>query len=116
MAVDRASRTVQEWEERVGEQIHAARAAAGLDQASLAELAGLSVGAIKNLEGGKGSSLKTIIRVLRALDRTDWLEALAPPITISPLHMLASKRANATRRRRVVASPRSRSHPVIDSG
>ena len=71
---------------------------------TLAERADLSVGAIKNLEGGKGSSLSTLIRVLRVLDRTDWLESLAPPITVSPLQMLAAKRATAAPRRR--ASPR----------
>lgn len=106
MSVDRQSRTVQEWEELVGEQVRATRVAAGIDQMSLASLAGLSVGAIKNLEGGKGSSLKSLIRVLRSLDRAEWLEAVAPPITISPLHMLAAKRSNPTQRRRVVAPRR----------
>ena len=113
MSVIRQNRTVQEWEELVGEQVRAARVAADIDQMSLASLAGLSVGAIKNLEGGKGSSLKTLIRVLRSLDRAEWLEAIAPPITISPLHMLAAKRSNPTQRRRV-ASSRHRPRPVVD--
>ncbi len=107
MSGDRQSRTVQEWEELVGEQIRAARVAAGIDQVSLASFAGLSVGAVKNLEGGKGSSLKSLIRVLRCLDRAEWLEAIAPSITVSPLHMLATKGSNRTPRRRVVA-PRHR--------
>jgi transcriptional regulator with XRE-family HTH domain len=104
MAIERRSSTVQEWEARLGAQVRAIRIAADLDQVTLAERADLSVGAIKNLEAGKGSSLGTLIRVLRALDRTDWLESLAPPITVSPLHMLAAKRATAAPRRR--ASPR----------
>ncbi len=104
MSSEQRSRTVQEWEAHLGEQVRAARIAANLDQATVAELADLSIGAVKNLEGGKGSSLKSLIRVLRVLDRTDWLDALAPPITISPLHMLAAKRSAPGPRRRV--SPR----------
>jgi len=101
MSFEHHTRTVQEWEADLGEQVRAARIAAQLDQATLAERADLSLGAVKNLEGGKGSSLKTLIRVLRVLDRTDWLDALAPPITISPLQMLAAKRSAARPRRRV---------------
>lgn len=107
MSAERQNRTVQEWEAQLGEQVRAVRIAADLDQATLAAQADVSLGAVKNLEGGKGSSLKTLIRVLRVLDRTDWLDTLAPPITISPLQMLTAKRATAGPRHRV--SPRRRS-------
>lgn len=103
MVVERTHRTVEDWEALVGDQIRAGRIAANLDQATLADRADVSVGAVRNLEGGKGSTLKTLIRVLRALDRTDWLEALAPPITISPLQMLATKRSSPGPRQRVVS-------------
>lgn len=101
MPVEQPNLTVAEWEARVGEQVRASRIAAGLDREALAERGDLSVRAIQNLENGNGSSLKTLIRVLRALDRTDWLETLAPPITISPLRMLAADRATPIARRRV---------------
>jgi transcriptional regulator with XRE-family HTH domain len=113
MSLEHHNKSVHDWETHLGEQVRAARIAAGLDQATVAELADLSVGAVKNLEGGKGSSLKTLIRVLRVLDRTDWLDALAPPITISPLQMLAAKRAGPGARRRVSsrrAGPRPMTH------
>lgn len=84
----------------VGEQVRSSRLAADLDQRTLAERADVSVGAVKNLEGGKGSSLRTVIRVVRVLDRLDWLEALAPPITVSPMRMLAAKRSEPPRPRR----------------
>ncbi len=84
----------------VGEQVRSTRLAADLDQRTLAGRADVSVGAVKNLEGGKGSSLRTLIRVVRALDRLDWLEALAPPITLSPLRMLAAQRSDPQRPRR----------------
>lgn len=101
MLLGQHNRTVHDWEVHVGEQVRAARIAADLDQATVADLADLSIGAVKNLEGGKGSSLKTLIRVLRVLDRTDWLDTLAPPITISPMRMLAAKRSAPGPRQRV---------------
>ncbi|MGH2719742.1 MAG: helix-turn-helix domain-containing protein [Actinomycetota bacterium] len=101
MADTRGNWTVQEWEAAVGEQLRAARIAEGLDQAGLAVRADVSLGAVKNLESGKGSSLKTVIRVVRALGRTDWLASLAPPITISPLALLAAKGSAIGPRRRV---------------
>lgn len=109
MSLEQRNRTVHDWEAHLGEQVRAARIAADLDQATVAQLADLSIGAVKNLEGGKGSSLKTLIRVLRVLDRTDWLDTLAPPITVSPLQMLTAKRAAAGPRQRVSHRRRSRS-------
>lgn len=83
--------TIGEWESIVGEQIRAARIASNLTQKRLAALAGVSVLTLSNLEQGKGSSLATVIAVVRSLGREDWLETLAPPITISPLHMWRAK-------------------------
>ena len=96
----------------IGEQVRAARVAGDLDQAHLATLADVSVGALSNLERGKGSSLKTLVAVVRALGRTDWLEALAPPVTVSPLQILRAKQKSPRMRVRVRASdpPKSRVH------
>ena len=88
MRVVQKSHTVDEWEALLGAEIRNVRIANELDQASLAGLANISVGALSNLERGKGSSLKTLIAVVRALGRTDWIEALAPPVTVSPMQML----------------------------
>jgi transcriptional regulator with XRE-family HTH domain len=92
-------RSTEDWERFVGDQCRAARIRAMLEQAQLAALAGISVGAMANLEGGKGSSLKTLIKVLRALKRTDWLESLAPPVSVSPLQLLKSQRTDRPRQR-----------------
>ncbi len=80
--------STDDWQKFVGDQFRAMRIRADLEQTELATRADVSVGAIKNLENGKGSSLRTLIRVCRALRRTDWLEALAPPVTVSPMDML----------------------------
>ena len=97
----RSYQTVEEWELRVGEQLRDVRIARALDQAGLAELANVSIGAVSKLERGRGSSLKTVVAVVKALDRTDWLDALAPPVTVSPIQLLRAKTRNPQRRVRV---------------
>lgn len=89
--MERTYATNDEWEALVGEQVRTARIAADLDQGRLAALADVSVGALSNLERGKGSSLKTVVAVVRALERTEWLESLAPAVTVSPMQMLRAK-------------------------
>ena len=109
MEVNRSYRTVEEWEAALGAQIRRVRIGRNLDQAGLATLADVSIGAVSNLERGKGSSLRTLISVLRALGRTEWLESLAPPVGVSPMQMLLSKQR--TPRSRVRAGRRGRPDP-----
>ena len=85
------AKTVEEWEAELGEQVRALRLRGNLDQITLAGRAGIGLTAIKNLESGKGATLKTLIKTLRALERADWLASLAPPVSISPLQMLKAK-------------------------
>lgn len=85
------SKTVNEWEAEVGDQLRALRLRANLDQRTLAEQAGIGLTALKNLESGKGATVKTLIKMLRALDRAAWLATLAPAVSISPLQMLKAK-------------------------
>lgn len=80
----------------VGENIRALRLQKNLSQHSLAAQAGVSMTALRHLESGQGANLTTLIRIVRALDRQDWLQSLAPKVTINPLHMAASR---ATRQR-----------------
>jgi transcriptional regulator with XRE-family HTH domain len=86
-------RTIEEWEAYLGEQVRNLRIRANLDQVQLAGRADISLGALKNLEGGKGSSLKTLIKVIQTLGRPDWLEALAPHIAVSPLQVMQAQAA-----------------------
>lgn len=97
MAIIANQRSTEEWEMYIGHQFRALRIRAGVDQLTLAAHANTSIGAIKNLEHGKGSSLRTIIKVVRALNCTDWLEALTPTITVSPMQMLKTKRNESSR-------------------
>lgn len=94
-------RSTKEIESDLGGQVRTLRLRKNLRQDLLAERAGVALSALKNLESGKGAALKTFLKVLRALDRLDWLDALAPAVSISPLEMLKAKpvRRRASRRR-----------------
>lgn len=93
--------TSGEWEAELGLQIRALRLRQNLDQRQLADRAGVALNAVKNLEGGKGATLRSLVQVLRALNRVDWLRALAPAVSISPVQMLKAKapRQRASRKR-----------------
>lgn len=105
--------TTDEWLSFIGEQCRTARIQANLKQTDLAIRANVSVGAVKNLEAGKGSSLFTLVRVVRALGRSDWFEGLAPPISVSPMLLLKTKRRNASRMK--VFRPRKRATLAVES-
>ena len=93
--------TPDEMEAALGERLKALRLAGNLDQATLAKQAGVGVSALKSLEHGRGSTLRSLIRVVRALGREEWLAGIAPMPTINPLTMTrgAQPRQRARRRR-----------------
>lgn len=94
------SYTISEQETLFGERLKALRLSQNLDQMTLAARAGISVGTLKNLESGAGSSLKTMIAVLRILGREEWLATVAPIASINPLTLprAARQRQRASRR------------------
>lgn len=97
-------RTVNEWERRIGEQFRAVRIAEDIDRATLARQASVSLGALANLENGNGSSLRTIVRVAKALGRTDWLDGLIDMTpAVSPMEVLRAARGRSQSRRVRVA-------------
>ncbi len=83
--------TPDEWLAQIGNQIRTLRLQKNLDQKTLAERAGISVSALRNLEAGYGATLTTLVKALRILERTSWLTTLAPNITVRPLEMLNRK-------------------------
>ena len=80
-----------EWQAQLGRQVRTLRLRLNLDQERLAERAGIALNAVKHLEGGKGATLRSLIQVLRVLNRADWLGTLAPAVSISPVQMLKTK-------------------------
>ncbi len=97
--LSRAS-TPEEIELALGEKLRALRLSRDLDQVGLAARAGVSVSALRGLEAGSGSTLRTLVRVARALGREDWFASVAPVATVNPLTMLrhAQPRQRAGRR------------------
>jgi transcriptional regulator with XRE-family HTH domain len=94
-----------EWEADLGRQIRVLRLRQNLDQRQLADQAGIALNAVKNLEGGKGATLRSLIQVLRVLNKVEWLRALAPAVSISPVQMLKTK---APRQRASPRQPRTK--------
>ena len=86
-------KTVEEWEIELGHQIRDLRLRQDLEQRQLAEQAGVSWNVVKRLETGKGATVSSLIKILRALGRAEWLSTLAPTVSISPLQMLKEKPA-----------------------
>lgn len=99
-----------DWEVRLGEQIRRARLFADIDQVSLAAKANISVRALANLENGRGSQLRTLIRVIRALDREDWLDSLEPAPEFSPLALLREREGQREPKRVARRTNESKGH------
>lgn len=96
------NRTSAEFEVLLGSHLRNLRLLKNLDQVSLAQQAGVSLNAVKHLESGQGARVISLIKVLRALDREDWFDALMPTVSISPMQMLkkGSREPKRARRRR----------------
>lgn len=90
----------QELQARLGSQLQELRIAKNLDQITTAEKAGISEKALRNLEAGRGSSVQTLVRVLKALDSLEGLRLLAPKPSVSPLALLRHSRNPRRRVRR----------------
>lgn len=96
-----AYQTTDELEAGLGAAIKAVRLDLNIDQQTLAARAGISIGALKNLENGRGSTVRTLVATLKALGREDWLTTIAPLASINPLTHTgsASPRQRATHSR-----------------
>ena len=96
-------RTPDEIAADVGQKLKTLRVHKNLEQAEVAARAGISVRSLRNLENGDGSSLHTLILVLRVLGRESWLDTIAPVPTINPVMMtrdaVPRRRASKPRRR-----------------
>jgi transcriptional regulator with XRE-family HTH domain len=99
--------SASDWEARIGEQLRRSRLDADLDQAQLAARADVSIGALRNLERGNGSTLRTLVRVARALGLESWLNSLAPAAAVSPIEVLRSGRPQRKRVYRARSSGRA---------
>jgi len=102
------SSTPAELESWLGEQLRAERLRKNVTMADLAIRAGVSDQTIRALETGRGGRVESLIRVVVALGRADWLASLRPPVKISPLQIAQGKPRRQRGSRSVLAPPQSK--------
>jgi transcriptional regulator with XRE-family HTH domain len=103
-------KTQTEVEIAIGKGIRTRRLAASMSQVELADRANVSVGALQNLERGRGASTKTLARALIALGAADWVDFLMPPPPpFNPLDLLAAR----SRAAKATAAPRVRRRSAV---
>jgi transcriptional regulator with XRE-family HTH domain len=91
--------TVDELEARIGAQVRRRRLRANRTVEAIATEAGVAPRTVQNLERGRGSSIATLVKVLRALDAEDWLDTLTPDEPVSPIAVLEAARPRPERQR-----------------
>ena len=97
--------TPEELQIALGERLRRLRLNRNLDQCTTAEKAGISEKALRNLESGRGSTVTTLLRVLKALEYLQGIDMLAPEISVNPLDLLRQPKA-PQRARRTIKPPK----------
>ena len=92
--------TPNELQHQLGERLKRLRLSRNLDQRTTAEKAGISEKALRNLETGRGSTVETLLRVLKALDSLQGIDLLAPEASVNPLDLLRQSKPPQRARRR----------------
>ena len=71
--------TTAEMLATIGDGLRAARLAENLSQTTAAARSGISLKAVRNLEGGKNASTASLVALCKTLRRVDWIANFAPP-------------------------------------
>ena len=90
---DLRAMTPDELAADLGARLRDLRLAQDYTQASVADRAGISLRALRELEAGRGSTVLTMLRVLKALGAEQGVDLLAPRPGISPMALLQRPRA-----------------------
>lgn len=93
--------TIPELSEELGRRVRAYRLRHGIEQSEVARIGGLTERTVRTLEQGGGSSLETLLRVMKALGTLDGLDHLFPmAVSIDPLAMLKRRTPQRASRKR----------------
>lgn len=99
-----------ELQVELGKRLRRLRLQRNIDQRTLAEKAGVALSALQKLEAGRGSTVQTLVRTLKALNYLEGIEMLAPEPTVNPLALLRStKPRQRVWRSRLPNKPRKKS-------
>ena len=85
----------------LGRRLRRQRLNSNITQIDLANKAGVSRSVVQSLERGEDATLGSLLRLLRALDLLDQLDAFLPDPGISPLQLV---RLQGKRRQRATGS------------
>lgn len=80
---DLSFKTPRELQIELGQRVRQLRLFRNLDQRTVSEKAGISKATYRNLEAGRGSSVETLLRTLKALDYLQGIEMLAPEASVT---------------------------------
>ena len=95
--------TVDELQAELGAALRRERISQRLEQADVAKRAGVGRAGVSRIENGHGGTIATLLAVVRALGREDWLNTLAPNVTVSPMDLIRRTRKTPQRVRRAKA-------------
>ena len=63
----------------MGTNLKEVRLRMNISQQVAADRSGISLKAVRNIEGGQNASTESLVKYCRTLRKTDWLMTLAPP-------------------------------------
>lgn len=89
--------TIPEIQTELGKRLKAMRISMGYDQVTLAAIANITDRSLRNLESGRGCSLDTFLRILKAMQSLDWINQMAPEIDVSPMEELLKQKKTRQR-------------------
>ena len=85
--------------QKIGSQIKQARIEQDITQKELSRMAGVSMFSISSIENGSNTSILTLIQILRALNRFDFLEPFFKEKEISPVAIAMAMESQAVYQR-----------------
>ncbi len=91
MRIRQTSRTPAVLQE-LGHRIERLRLQRNQSLADLAEAAGVGTATLQRLETGRNANLKTVVQVLRALNRLGDLDNIIPDVEVSPFEISEARR------------------------
>ena len=71
--------TPEEMLATLGTNLKEVRLSLNISQQVAADRSGISLKAVRNIEGGLNASTESLVKYCRTLRKTDWLMSLAPP-------------------------------------
>lgn len=81
-------KTDHEIVEEVGKRLRAYRLQQNLTVQEVSARAGINRNTVINTEAGANPTLKTVVKILRVLERLDGLDAFLPAPGLSPLQLM----------------------------